>query len=141
MTLEQVHERRCGGKRRLSPRKAGVIAGLMSVKHRELLIAYECFDCGYWHVGHADSSQIKAHGDLLERLRTHADTCQVCGQKLSLNRRVAIVEGSAKPGTCSTACIKALKHKRKAAAMEAQRQPDEGIVQTQPEPEPALEAV
>jgi hypothetical protein len=46
--------------------RAELVAAKRSLVLSELLIAYECFDCGRFHIGHADASQkaLRADSDL-----------------------------------------------------------------------------
>ncbi len=45
----------------------------------ELIIAYECVDCGFYHIGHADLSQRLAREVRIAR-------CRVCGSPIPEHR-------------------------------------------------------
>ena len=60
---------RCKRKlRHRNKRIATKVAMEQSYRFLELLIAYECPDCGYWHTGHADQTQLAAHADIVKHL-------------------------------------------------------------------------
>jgi hypothetical protein len=61
---EQIEmSRRCDGKRSYRwMKQATKQAKLATERAGKLIIAYECYDCGAWHIGHADLSQQIAHG-------------------------------------------------------------------------------
>ncbi len=72
-----AHLRRCHGKRGYSSmRKAEVQAKRASAKSGDLIIAYTCIDCVYFHIGHADLSQQIVRRPLAER------PCQHCGKPI-----------------------------------------------------------
>ena len=49
--------RRCDGKSAYSSKKAEKAARLASKRTGDLIVAYMCYHCGKWHIGHADKSQ------------------------------------------------------------------------------------
>jgi predicted RNA-binding Zn-ribbon protein involved in translation (DUF1610 family) len=56
-----AHLSRCKGKRRYSSMaKAEVSAEQASGSTGELIVGYECPDCGKFHIGHADKAQLLA---------------------------------------------------------------------------------
>lgn len=61
-------QRRCNNKVAYPEWKARLVAKQMSKKFNEWLIGYECFDCGSWHVGHAQEDQ-KRQLEYEKRLR------------------------------------------------------------------------
>jgi len=65
--------RRCDQKRAYSSMKvAEVQACKATSRTRELIIAYECPDCGQFHIGHADRSQ------QLARMPRTPSLCKFC---------------------------------------------------------------
>lgn len=64
-------KRRCKGKQALPHGKAEAVAKKMSKRSGEWLVAYQCYDCGWFHVGHADSTDLaiaaKLDGDFAEK--------------------------------------------------------------------------
>jgi hypothetical protein len=74
----------------------------------ELIIAYTCFDCGVFHIGHADLSQQLAHSVLLE------PGCRQCGQTIPEAKKRQARAYSSKPIYCSTRCQKVAKKRRSA---------------------------
>lgn len=62
-TSETFRSRRCEGKVAYpSMRLATRLAEKVSLRTGELIISYECVDCGRFHIGHADVSQKLARG-------------------------------------------------------------------------------
>lgn len=61
-SLEAIHHLRCGRKKPFGQKTAITIAKRLTEESGELLVAYKCFDCGSFHVGHADKSQRIARG-------------------------------------------------------------------------------
>ena len=43
-----------------SAKLADALAEKASRETGELIISYQCFDCGKWHIGHADEAQLAA---------------------------------------------------------------------------------
>ena len=72
----------------------------------ELIIAYTCFDCGAFHIGHADLSQQLAHSVLLE------PGCRQCGQTIPVAKKRKTRFYSVKPIYCSVRCQKVAKKRR-----------------------------
>ena len=86
-TCSSASGRRCEGKAAYpSMRKAEFRAERVSIREGELIIAYDCPDCGRFHIGHADLSQklarqiplggnwacLQCGGPILERARQKA---------------------------------------------------------------------
>ena len=88
------------------------VARRMSIKSGELLVAYRCFDCGSFHVGHGDLAQILVRQERdLPRPPTLPATCPRCDQCIPDERRVAALAAGTKTVYCSKDCQK--KHSRK----------------------------
>ncbi len=95
-------EKRCDRKRfYYTMRKASDVAARQSLQTGHLLIAYECPDCGAFHVGHADRSQqiIRQRQD--EKLPR---TCARCGEQVSQRRRLDALGLGAERVYCSELC-------------------------------------
>ena len=61
---------RCYGKCQYpSAKRAEKQALRASQRTGDLIIAYECFDCGYWHIGHADKAQQIAREQKANKLK------------------------------------------------------------------------
>jgi NAD-dependent SIR2 family protein deacetylase len=116
-SLEKAHLARCEGKQGFrGPRIADRLAARASKKEGELIVSYKCVDCGLWHIGHADTTQIRAHG-LME-----AVFCVECGKNVPQNR-YRILQNLKCEMTCSTACAtrgsrRRLRHRRAARRRE-----------------------
>ena len=101
--------RRCDSKRAYRSLKlAAAQAEQASNRTGELIIAYTCFDCGAFHIGHADLSQQLAHDVLLE------PGCRRCGQTIPEARKRQARAYSAQAIYCSPRCQKAAKKRRSA---------------------------
>jgi hypothetical protein len=101
--LKKVHFRRCARKRGFrNPNIADELARRASLKTGELIISYQCYDCGKWHIGHADLSQI------LARIPPNGPICMICGQRIPDSR----IEKAERKGiviqTCSKLCAQEL---------------------------------
>lgn len=100
--------RRCEGKigYRYSV-SAEKVARRMSIKSGELLVAYRCFDCGSFHVGHGDLAQVLVRQERdPPRPQTLPATCPRCDQPIPDERRVAALAAGTKSVYCSQACQK-----------------------------------
>jgi hypothetical protein len=71
---------RCDGKARYNSQdKAQKKARAASLRSGDLIIGYKCFDCGFYHIGHADLSQemaFKREEEALHRKRERPDRSQ-----------------------------------------------------------------
>jgi len=110
---------RCHGKRKFSAiSSAEKVAAQDSAHTGELIIAYKCYDCGLFHVGHADLSQRIAHERSLCQGHSLPTICPHCGKSISEERRVAARESGNQNVYCSTKCSekgrKKARHIRKA---------------------------
>lgn len=109
---------RCGRKLRYSEQRAIKAAEEISLRSREHLIAYQCFDCGAWHVGHADGIQRKLLGQDWRSLpkAPKAPPYPVTGRCAAPDCG-ADIRGLMKMGTpmkyCSKACRRRAVRKRK----------------------------
>lgn len=104
--LQKLHRDRCARKEALP--NAGVadkLAQRASEKSGELIISYECFDCGMWHIGHADESQIAAH-------IPPDPTCVYCHKPIPEDRLAKAKRQGIKITTCSKRCTKILETRR-----------------------------
>jgi DNA-directed RNA polymerase subunit RPC12/RpoP len=59
--------------------KAEILAERASLKTGTLIVAYQCFDCGRIHIGHADETQVRIRKEMLLQANT---TCPRCGKLL-----------------------------------------------------------
>lgn len=95
----KAHNSRCEGK--IAYRRGALAdraAMRMSAKTGDLLISYQCCDCGRWHVGHADSAQIRL------RIQSAPPRCVVCGTLIP-KERIAQAHRSRTPiFACSKLC-------------------------------------
>jgi hypothetical protein len=141
----KAHEARCEGKHGF--KKAEVAeqsAHTASLRTGQLIISYRCYDCGLWHIGHADQSQNQAH-----QTKTGIDQqsvvgqgpdkplCVVCGNEIPMVRISRARECDSDTPVCSEACAKARRNrkirKKRKARMKAGKQA--GIVESE-EPHP-----
>jgi hypothetical protein len=83
----------------------------------ELIIAYECCDCGRFHIGHANKSQIIVRERLERRLHNLPTSCPRCGSPIPEERRLAAWESGNRNVYCSKKCQqkggKKLRHARR----------------------------
>jgi len=77
------------------------VAARDSQRTGELIIAYQCFDCLRFHVGHADQSQQIARQHRGFSLPT---TCPHCGEPIPEERRQAARESGNLTVYCSKKC-------------------------------------
>jgi hypothetical protein len=101
-------------------RQAEVVAQRQSLQQNELLIAYECFDCGSFHVGHADLSQQIVRQQ--QEDRSVNIYCPRCQALVPERRRVL----AAKSGTRTAYCTKKCKDKADKARQRKKSVPEEG---------------
>ena len=105
--LRKAHDRRCARKQWFARvADATEVAREMSRKHGELFMAYECCDCGNWHVAHADKAQ-QALMPPLSEIRGNTVNeelcCPECGAIIT-KKRLHELKGSQQLPTCSKAC-------------------------------------
>lgn len=96
--IRKYAEARCGTKQAFrKPAKADEAALKASLKTGELIISYQCYDCGRWHIGHADETQLLARRQAVNPL------CIICGKEISKRRRR---RAGASTQVCSSECGK-----------------------------------
>ncbi len=103
---------RCFGKREYgSIVVAEQVAEKASCRTGELIIAYQCYDCMRFHIGHADESQkiVRSLNSPLPFL------CPNCNGPIPDPRRFAAKESSSPTVYCSAKCRKASMQRRKRA--------------------------
>lgn len=85
--------RRCRGKRTHRGMKRAIkVAEYMTTRHGHLFHAYECPDCGGFHVGHANKDENEQFQQLVKR------KCSECNGRIPIKRAI---DGSK---TCSKEC-------------------------------------
>ena len=105
--LRKVHFERCARKRGYSnPDMADELAQKASLRTGDLIISYQCYDCGKWHIGHADLSQI------LARIPPNGPTCVICGQRIPEARIEKAKRWGSPTRTCSKLCTKEMRRQR-----------------------------
>ena len=101
--LKKAHEARCEGKQAFrSAQLADKLAAKASNKLGELVISYECCDCGWWHIGHADPTQQKTHRPIEQMF------CGTCKKFIPEQRWKVLHDSGATNFTCSKQCSKRL---------------------------------
>jgi hypothetical protein len=90
------------------PSVADRLAKEASQKTGELIISYQCYDCGLWHLGHADQSQIWARVPLDQAM------CVVCGAVIPEARLRKAKHYGTTTRTCKPGCAHQLKRRRRA---------------------------
>jgi hypothetical protein len=115
--IARYHNSRCTRKGGLRTAEfADEMAEKASRKTGELIISYKCYDCGRWHIGHADKTQLAARnlkpGEPLP-------FCTICDRLIPKHRHTS----RSPVTTCSKHCATELGRRKK------QPQP-----QTLPEP-------
>lgn len=112
--INPAHFSRCHGKRRfhsmvLAERKAEQA----SLRTGDLILAYECCDCGRFHIGHADPSQTLARTPRIDH------PCKQCGGAIPAfkKQRARFFQGVAV--YCSDRCKKNAAKKRHKLGVEA----------------------
>ena len=108
-----------------------------SEKAGELIIAYQCYDCGRFHVGHADLSQILARQEPIKGLIELPTECPRCGQPVPEERRIAATESGNSNVYCSKKCgqkfSRSQRHARKAAQLALRNEPMKWFIPEQDE--------
>jgi hypothetical protein len=100
--------------------QAAVQAERASNRTGELIIAYTCFDCAAFHIGHADLSQQLAHSVPLE------PGCRQCGQTIPEAKKRQARAYSVKPIYCSVRCQRVAKKRRSAQRLMSSVAPSNG---------------
>jgi hypothetical protein len=105
--LKKAHFGRCARKRRFrNPNIADEFAQQASLRTGELIISYQCYDCGKWHIGHADLSQI------LARIPPNGPTCIICGQRIPESRIEKAKRWGSPTQACSKPCTQEMRRRR-----------------------------
>lgn len=95
-----------------NPKLADEMAEKASRKTGELIISYECLNCGGWHIGHADQTQLAARnlkfGDPLP-------LCSICGKVIPPHRLAKAARWGTATTTCSRPCTAEVRRRRKQA--------------------------
>src|ERR1700760_2726581 len=97
--LKQLHEPRCGNKAayrnaKIADRKAEHASRMTN----QLILSYQCPDCGHWHIGHADYTQ------LLVRNAPPVMNCVECGEPIPAARLENARKSKGTTTTCSDRC-------------------------------------
>jgi hypothetical protein len=106
--VQKQHEKRCEGKiafRRAS--RADIAAQKMTHKKKDLFVSYQCCDCGLWHIGHADQSQLQA------RVPASMPRCEICRKKIPEERLTKSIISDSPTRTCSNGCATEAHRRRK----------------------------
>ena len=82
-------------------RKAEKRAEKASIRTGDLIIAYECYDCGKFHIGHADLSQKIVREVSVSSVNSH---CPRCNAPISDKRRYQAAESGDTTVYCSAKC-------------------------------------
>ncbi len=98
-TWENPAASRCDPKRAYTKASSATIAAEKASKRTgELIIAYQCPDCGSYHIGHADLAQRLAR-------EVHVDLpCQYCGGVIPEFKKEKAARFGSKALYCSDAC-------------------------------------
>jgi len=112
--------RRCDCKRPYRNwRQAEKVAERRSLKTGELIIAYQCFDCSQFHIGHADESQrivrqfpMKIPVQMVRKPLPLF--CPRCSKPIPLKRREAAEKCGSATVYCSVKCREKLGRNRHA---------------------------
>ena len=112
---EIFSSRRCAGKTRFpNMARAERRAEALSIRTGDLILAYECADCGRFHVGHADLSQRLARAIHVDR------NCLRCGKPIYETLQQKAKRWGSPSLYCSAGC-------RKAARKESRTQEKETL--------------
>ncbi len=117
--VKHAHKQRCEGKRGYrSASQADEDAQKASKKLGALILSYECCDCGLWHIGHADKSQIATRWQAI-KLRVVEVPCQEnvprpvdrefcarCGKFIPEDRYQELLISGGDVWTCSSLCAR-----------------------------------
>jgi hypothetical protein len=95
--LKRHHYGRCARKARYKSAEVADRRAEHASRHTgELIISYKCFDCGKWHIGHADQTQIAAR-NLTSGSLTF---CSICGRLIPAD----LIEQAKQEGRTLTTC-------------------------------------
>jgi hypothetical protein len=94
--------RRCYRKAAYSTwQKAQEKAKKASIRTGDFIVAYQCCECGKFHIGHEDQSQKRIRE---EQLATVSTRCTRCGDPVDIARRHKAAESGATTVFCSRNC-------------------------------------
>jgi len=115
----KAHDSRCEGKHAFKRAEAAEqSAHQASLRTGQLIISYKCYDCGFWHIGHADQSQVLANhprGNTSETLPAQGPDkplCLVCGNEIPMDRISRARECDSDTAVCSDACARVRRNRR-----------------------------
>src|SRR6266478_2095884 len=72
-----------------------------SLRTGDLIVAYECYDCGKFHIGHADQSQKIVREVAVSSVNSN---CRRCNAPISDERRYQAAESGNSTVYCSRKC-------------------------------------
>ena len=114
------HKARCEGKHAFTRVDvADREARRASLRTGELIISYKCCDCGKWHIGHADKSQV------LSRRPLGGPTCVICGSEIPQDKFELARNDGKEPSTCSNRCHQEKRNRLKREKHLAERNADQ----------------
>ena len=124
--VKHAHKQRCEGKRGYrNASQADEDAEKASKKLGALILSYECCDCGLWHIGHADQSQIAARWQANEprvvkilcqemaQRPVECEFCGRCGKFIPEDRYQELLISGGDVWTCSPLCARRRKSSNK----------------------------
>ena len=110
--INPASRRRCHGKRHYRTiTQAEIAAEKASYRSGELILAYQCYDCLHFHIGHADQSQ-KILRRIPDPLPALPGICLLCRGPVPDNRLRAARNSQTPNVYCSDKCRKKAKRKR-----------------------------
>lgn len=92
--------------------KAEERAEKASLRTGDLIVAYQCYECGRFHIGHADRSQKIVREVAVSSLNSQ---CPRCNAQISDERRYQAAESGNSTVFCSPKCRKKFGEKRRRA--------------------------
>lgn len=109
--LKRQHKKRCARKRYYQHAEpADCAAQRASKRSGELILSYKCYDCGGWHIGHADAAQIAAREAMSKPI------CAICEKPIPEARLAKAAHYKTRTTTCSPPCARRLAAQRRATA-------------------------
>jgi len=97
--LREQSIRRCDRKQGYrNPKLADQLAERATRKSGQLVVSYPCYECGLWHIGHAEVAQV------LARMLPGPSNCEICGRPIHPNRVLKGNRKGARVTTCSKPC-------------------------------------
>lgn len=128
---QRQQEQRCGDKKMYrDPEIADRKAANASRRTNELIVSYKCIDCGCWHIGHAD------YTDMIVRNDPPVMNCVECGEPIPAARLLEAQRSKITIKTCSPHCSlrgqRRRNRKRRRARNRQQPPGSEGCVPSPP---------